>query len=240
MANPLRPVEDDTEQSPSDSKAKIAAALLGFGAQMMQPPGWGQTGWGNFGQALGTAGQSAANVGAQSLKEREAGSREELRSAQAEAAGQRAATQGVQAQRAADLAAYQRGQLEAEQQRAAETQTRNTISEYLKYQGLVDARNKEIAEENRKARLMGEAEGEQPKPPMLFNEWITAYRPGQAAKGTPAAAPTQPGVMRPSPAQADEIKRHVIQYPQEEATVRAFLDKKYGPGASDEILGKRR
>lgn len=238
MANPLRPT-DEEEQAPPDSKAKIAAALLGFGAQMMQPPGWGQSSWGNFGQAIGTAGQSAANVGAQELKAQEAGSKEELRSAQAEAAGQKASAQGVQAQRAADLAAYQRGQLEAEQRRAGERETSNTISEYLKYQGLVDARNKELAEENRKARLMGEAEGEQPKPPMLFNEWVTAYRPGQAAKGTPSA-PAAPGVVRPSPAQADEIKRHVIQYPQEEVRVRTFLDQKYGPGSADAILGKRK
>lgn len=65
------------------------AALLTAGLAMMQPPSFGDTPVSQVGRAIGAAGETLARTEAMDLRQQEAGSKAELRSAQAEAASAR-------------------------------------------------------------------------------------------------------------------------------------------------------
>lgn len=71
------------------------AALLTAGLQLMQPPSFGDTPVSQIGRAIGAAGETLGRTEAMDLRQAEAGSKAELRSAQAEAAGANAQTRAM-------------------------------------------------------------------------------------------------------------------------------------------------
>jgi hypothetical protein len=181
MANPLR---DDNPEGPQPeqgggifgrwkdwlSEPANSSALIGFGAQMLQPRAAGQTFAGSLGQALSTGGEAAANIQKQDLAEREVESKEDLRGAQAEKA---------QAQQAADAQYW-----ENQQQRLRETETHNTLGEYMAKQTAVNKANAEIEKRN-SAKMSTDPSREAPLPMPTLQEHLAerAIARAGAARG---------------------------------------------------------
>lgn len=147
------------------------AALLSFGAQMMQPMGFGQTGAGHFGASLGAAGEGARNQEASDLKDREAESKDALRAAQGDSAISRAQAAEARAGAAGANSANMATRLEiarlTEEGKDTRARSMNQIRVSNMYQGYVKMQN----EANRRASLTGSPA----QPVKTQDEWLQLH-----------------------------------------------------------------
>jgi hypothetical protein len=161
-------------------------ALMQFGLSMMQPIGLGQTSLGHFGQAVGEGGEAVDRRRKMELLEEEAGSRQDLRSAQAQSAESRA---GVAAERArlaetsADVARGRLGvakeRLELDRERETGRMKRGGLSNAVRLQGQYRQYLSDVEKRNTQADLLGG----QKTTPLSYQEWI---------KQNPSLSPPQP------------------------------------------------
>lgn len=88
------------------SNPRIAAGVLQAGVNLMQPAGWGQNFASQLGSAIGGGAAAAQRQEAEDIKQQEANSKEDLRTAQAGAAEARANTAGARSDTAAQRLAF--------------------------------------------------------------------------------------------------------------------------------------
>lgn len=96
------------------SDPRTQAAIFSGAAQLAQPLQFGQSQFGHLMASLGQAGQGVRNYDTQRLKEKELDSKQELRSAQAQAAEARAGAAGARSDASATRSAYLADRLKQE------------------------------------------------------------------------------------------------------------------------------
>lgn len=120
---------------------KLQAAALQFGINAAQPLAWGQTPFAGLLSAVGGGAEAAQRQEAEDIKQQEANSKEDLRTAQAGAAEARANTAGARSDTAAQRLAFM--QTDAERKRAIADQALQ-----LHYHQLYNKMVKDIENEN--------------------------------------------------------------------------------------------
>lgn len=143
------------------------AALLSAGLQMMQAPNFGEDTVGQIGRAIGAAGESATKNQAQALKEREADSKADLRSAQATNAEARANAADARAGTADARASTAASRLDLARERLESSKTQNMLGNRVKLSGMYQSYVKDIAKRNADPLKTGA-----PEPVLPMSDWI--------------------------------------------------------------------
>lgn len=237
--NALRPRDDDEADPQAGGglaqewgdfigQPQGRAALMGFGAQLLQPS-WNSPS-GRFADALGTAGETAAKHRSSDRADMEAASKEQLRASQANVAEARAGAAGERGWHSAQMADIAR-------QRLAETQQHNILGEYLGYQAGVAKRNKLADDHN---LMEPDKKKHMPREELLpWDQWLPQYRPQVPGAGTPQApgTPTPGRTAAPQPT-AQPRPDHVQALRADPSPeVQAAFDQRYGPGMAKKYLG---
>lgn len=163
-------------------------ALLNAGIALLQPPSFGDTPASQIGRAIGHAGEGVARTEAMDLRQQEAASKAELRSAQAGAAEARAGAAGSRAELQADRL--------RSQEAIKDLQSRILInSHYNKYKAQIQALNAK-----KQADIINPG---QPLDPIMSEDEFVASSPllrglrlggpGGVGPGSPIAQPPQAG-----------------------------------------------
>jgi hypothetical protein len=210
FANPLgqpqgpQPIQNPSPEQQSDiagqwrnfmGNESNRAAMLQFGLNMMQPVGLGQTPLGHTAQAIGAAGETFTRQGEEERRERELGSKEELRSAQATAAEARAARAGTAAGAAGERAERSRERLAFDREKFGTQNLLRLQQQYIRMSDQIRKDNELLPEGRR-------------RPVPAFEEWIGTQPHLAGVPGVPqggAPTPTEPpaaGGATPVPAPA--------------------------------------
>lgn len=174
------------------------AALLSAGLSLMQPPSFGDTPTAQIGRAIGAGGEALSRQEVMDTKLREAASKEDLRTAQANTAAANAGTAEARAATAAGRLQVQQEQLEHAKRVSA---FQEEIKARIAYGRAVDAihrRNEMIRKQNDQNKLLyGPKATITPEIPVpSAEEWIS--KNSGLGAGIRMEAPATPAVQSPA------------------------------------------
>lgn len=161
----------------------IQAALLSAGLQAMQPPSFGDTGASQIARAIGAGGQSAAAMHKSEQADTELASKQDLRSAQADAAQARADTATTRTNAASDRLQYMR-------ERDTAARQLQSLSLQIKLSNAYQMAKAKIDKANTDRALLGQP----PLPIPTFDEFVATNPQLKTLYGGDTGGTTTPPV----------------------------------------------
>lgn len=225
-------------------------AILQMGLALMQPRGFGDTGAGQVGRAIGAGGEQVGRREAMDIKEQEAASKQELRGAQAAAQEARAGTAAANANTAATRAAAQADRLQFGREQEAGRSDRAAQSRRIREALGYDTMRARVEGENRRARqhnssISAQLPGFQPLPITPIptrEEWNRQHGLGAGLEGVDGGG----GGGQPSPIPAPGVGpsggrgsyQDAVRMLRGNPNLREAFDARFGEGAAARELGE--